>query len=117
MTRVLEPALAERATVDGPAIPLMEVENLSKHFGGLRAVSAVSFAIGQGEIVGVIGPTGAGKTTMFALLSGFLTPTSGKIRFEGSSITSLGPNRLCHLGIARTFQTVRPFPDMTVFEN
>ncbi len=117
MTRVLEPALAGRATVDGPAVPLMEVETLSKHFGGLRAVSSVSFTIGQGEIVGVIGPNGAGKTTLFALLSGFLTPTNGKIRFEGISIAGLGPNRLCHLGIARTFQTVRPFSDMTVFEN
>lgn len=117
MTQVLGPALAERATVDGPAVPLMEVENLSKHFGGLRAVSSVSFGIGQGEIVGVIGPNGAGKTTLFALLSGFLTPTSGEIRFEAASIARLGPTRLCHLGIARTFQTVRPFHDMTVFEN
>ena len=117
MTSGLEPSTAERSVDSSPAVPLMEVRNLSKHFGGLRAVSSVSFKIGQGEIVGVIGPNGAGKTTLFALLSGFLFPTNGEIRFEGTSIAGLGPNRLCHLGIARTFQTVRPFPDMTVFEN
>jgi branched-chain amino acid transport system ATP-binding protein len=78
----------------------MEVRNLSKHFVGLRAVSSVSFTIGQGEIVGVMGPNGAGKTTLFGLLSGFLSPTNGEIRFEGTSIAGLGPNRLCHLGIS-----------------
>jgi branched-chain amino acid transport system ATP-binding protein len=117
MTRAVEPASAERFSGDVGTVPLMEVRNLSKHFGGLRAVSSVSFTIAQGEIVGVIGPNGAGKTTLFALLSGFLPPTSGEIRFEGGSIAGLGPNRLCHLGIARTFQVVRPFPEMTVFEN
>ncbi len=117
MTSGLEPSTAECSAGSSPTVPLMEVRNLSKHFGGLRAVSSVSFKIGQGEIVGVIGPNGAGKTTLFALLSGFLLPTNGEIRFEGTSIAGLGPNRLCHLGIARTFQTVRPFPDMTVFEN
>jgi branched-chain amino acid transport system ATP-binding protein len=117
MTKAPESAASERSAVNVPTVPLMEVRNLSKHFGGLRAVSAVSFTVGQGEIVGVIGPNGAGKTTLFALLSGFLSPTNGEIRFEGSSIAGLGPNRLCHLGIARTFQTVRPFLEMTVFEN
>lgn len=117
MSRVAESDPAEHFSGHGSTVPLMEVRNLSKHFGGLRAVSSVSFAIGQGEIVGVIGPNGAGKTTLFALLSGFLSPTSGEIQFEGASIAGLGPNRLCHLGIARTFQVVRPFPDMTVFEN
>jgi ABC-type branched-subunit amino acid transport system ATPase component len=117
MTRVVEPAPADRISGNVASAPLMEVSNLSKHFGGLRAVSSISFTIGQGEIVGVIGPNGAGKTTLFALLSGFLSPTGGGIRFNGASIAGLGPNRLCHLGIARTFQVVRPFPDMTVFEN
>jgi branched-chain amino acid transport system ATP-binding protein len=117
MTKAPESATGVRSAVNSPTVPLMEVRNLFKHFGGLRAVSSVSFTIGQGEIVGVIGPNGAGKTTLFALLSGFLSPTNGEIRFEGTSIAGLGPNRLCHLGIARTFQTVRPFLDMTVFEN
>lgn len=117
MTKAPEFTTSVRSAVNVPTVPLMEARNLSKHFGGLRAVSSVSFTIGQGEIVGVIGPNGAGKTTLFALLSGFLSPTNGEIRFEGTSIAGLGPNRLCHLGIARTFQTVRPFLDMTVFEN
>jgi branched-chain amino acid transport system ATP-binding protein len=100
-----------------PGAPLMEVRNLAKHFGGLRAVSSVSFEIHHGEIVGVIGPNGAGKTTLFALLSGFLQPTTGEIYFQGFPITGLRPDQLCHLGIGRTFQVVRPFPEMTVFEN
>ncbi len=97
--------------------PLVEVQNLSKHFGGLRAIAGVSFTIRQGEVIGVIGPNGSGKTTLFALLSGFLPPTGGKINFQGQPIVGLGPNRLCHLGIVRTFQTVRPFHEMSVLEN
>lgn len=97
--------------------PLLQVENLSRDFGGLRALATVSFGIMPGEIVGLIGPNGAGKTTLFALLSGFLAPTHGEIRFMGSMIAGMRPDHLCHLGIARTFQVVRPFPEMTVFEN
>ena len=97
--------------------PLLEVKNLSRDFGGLRALATVSFGILPGEIVGVIGPNGAGKTTLFALLSGFLAPTHGEMRFKGSAIAGMRPDQLCHLGIARTFQVVRPFPEMTVFEN
>ncbi len=96
---------------------LLEVQNLSRDFGGLRALSTVSFGIIPEEIVGVIGPNGAGKTTLFALLSGFLAPTHGEMRFMGSAIAGMRPDQLCHLGIARTFQVVRPFLEMTVFEN
>jgi branched-chain amino acid transport system ATP-binding protein len=96
---------------------LLRVKDLSKAFGGLQALSRVSFEIGPGEIVGVIGPNGAGKTTLFAVLSGFLTPSHGEIRFMETSIAGMRPDRLCHLGIARTFQVVRPFLEMTVFEN
>ena len=98
---------------DNPApahSPLLEVKNLSRDFGGLRALAAVSFGITPGEIVGVIGPNGAGKTTLFALLSGFLPPSHGEIRFMQTPISGMRPDRLCHLGIARTFQVVRPFP-------
>ena len=98
-------------------VPLMDIRGVSKHFGGLRAVSGVSFTVRRKEIVGVIGPNGAGKTTLFALLSGFLPLTAGEMLFEGNSITGLRPRRLCHAGIARTFQTVKPFHDMTVLEN
>jgi branched-chain amino acid transport system ATP-binding protein len=97
--------------------PLLEVKILSRDFGGLRALAMVSFNIMPGEIVGVIGPNGAGKTTLFALLSGFLTPSHGEIKFMETPIAGMRPDRLCHLGIARTFQVVRPFLEMTVFEN
>jgi len=97
--------------------PLLEVKDLSRAFGGLQALSRVSFEIGPGEIVGVIGPNGAGKTTLFSVLSGFLNPSHGEIRFMDTSIAGMRPDRLCHLGIARTFQVVRPFLEMTAFEN
>ncbi len=97
--------------------PLLEVKNLSRDFGGLRALATISFDIMPGEIVGVIGPNGAGKTTLFALLSGFLPPSHGEIRFMETPIVGMRPDKLCHLGIARTFQVVRPFLEMTVFEN
>jgi len=96
---------------------LLRVKDLSRAFGGLQALVRVSFQIGPGEIVGVIGPNGAGKTTLFAVLSGFLSPSHGEIRFMETSIAGMRPDRLCHLGIARTFQVVRPFLEMTVFEN
>ena len=96
---------------------LLEVSALSKNFGGLMAISDVSFNVFPGEIVGLIGPNGAGKTTLFALLSGFLPPSEGKITFLNVPIAGMRADRICHLGMARTFQVVRPFPEMTVFEN
>ncbi len=96
---------------------LLRVNGLSRAFGGLQALARVSFEIRSGEIVGVIGPNGAGKTTLFAVLSGFLSPSHGEITFMETSIAGMRPDRLCHLGIARTFQVVRPFLEMTVFEN
>jgi len=97
--------------------PLLKVKNLSRDFGGLRAVASISFEVLPGEIVGLIGPNGAGKTTLFALLSGFLAPSEGEIIFLEKSIGGWRPDRICHLGMARTFQVVRPFPEMTVYEN
>ncbi|MCJ7832761.1 MAG: ABC transporter ATP-binding protein [Deltaproteobacteria bacterium] len=97
--------------------PLLEVKELSRNFGGLQAISEISFKVFPGQIVGLIGPNGAGKTTLFALLSGFLSPSGGEIQFLKSSIGGMRPDRICHLGMARTFQVVRPFPEMTVFEN
>ncbi len=96
---------------------LLDAADLSKEFGGLKALSGVSFGVRPGEIVGVIGPNGAGKTTLFDLLSAFSPPTSGRIAFRGASTAGLSPDRLCRLGMARTFQVARPFPAMTVFEN
>jgi ABC-type branched-subunit amino acid transport system ATPase component len=110
------PSAREGDATAGPA-PLLSVERLSKDFGRLRVLSSVSFQVRTGEFVGAIGPNGAGKTTLFALLSGYLAPTEGDVRFQGESIARLRPNHRCHLGIARAFQVVRPFPELTVFEN
>ena len=96
---------------------LLEVVGLAKGFGGLQAVSGVSFAVGEGEILGLIGPNGAGKTTVFHLLSGFLLPDAGRIRFRGYDLVGLRPHRICRLGLARTFQIVRPFLRLTTLEN
>jgi len=112
------PAGAARIPAGAPAAGLLlEVEGLTRTFGGLEALSEVCFGVRPGEIVGIIGPNGAGKTTLFNLLSGFLSPTAGMIRFRGASTAGLRPDRLCRLGMARTFQVARPFLRMTVFEN
>lgn len=97
--------------------PLLEVENLSKHFGGVHAVRDVSFTIGSGEIVGLIGPNGAGKTTLVNLLTGVHRPSGGVVRFEGVDVTAQRPHEAARRGLARTFQIVQPFPRMTVLEN
>jgi ABC-type branched-subunit amino acid transport system ATPase component/ABC-type branched-subunit amino acid transport system permease subunit len=97
--------------------PLLIVSGLSKSFGGLRAVADVSFDVHAGEILGIIGPNGAGKTTLFNLLDGFLPPDAGDIRFAGRPIDRLKPNRICRLGIGRTFQVVRAFPRLSVLHN
>ncbi|MEO6205947.1 MAG: ABC transporter ATP-binding protein, partial [Mycobacteriales bacterium] len=106
---------APRASVDGP--PVLEVGGLSVAFGGVRAVNDVSFAVAPGEILGLIGPNGAGKTTVFDLLSGFLVPTAGVVRFDGADVTAFGPARRGELGLGRSFQDARIFASMTVAEN
>ena len=97
--------------------PLLFVENVSRTFGGLKAVSEVSFAVAEGEILGIIGPNGAGKTTLFNLLNGFLPPDTGKVVFAGRELIGLKPNRICRLGVGRTFQVVRAFPRLSVLNN
>jgi branched-chain amino acid transport system ATP-binding protein len=96
---------------------ILEVENLSKDFGGLRALASVSFALEEGSILGLIGPNGSGKTTLFNVITGFLRPTSGRVVFAGEDITGNAPYKACKAGIARTFQLNRPFSNMTVLEN
>jgi branched-chain amino acid transport system ATP-binding protein len=96
---------------------LLEVKNLSRSFGGLVAVNNVSFALGAGRITALIGPNGAGKTTCFNLVAGALKPTSGQVFFEGRAIENTPPEIVCRMGIARTFQIVRPMRDMSVLEN
>jgi branched-chain amino acid transport system ATP-binding protein len=96
---------------------LLEVRGLSKRFGGLYALRDLDLDIDEGEIVSVIGPNGAGKTTFFNALTGLYEPDAGKIRFDGRNLPGLKPNRITKLGVARTFQTVHVFPNMTVLEN
>jgi len=96
---------------------LLELQNVTKSFGGLNAVDNVSFSVERGELVGIIGANGAGKTTLFSVIAGNLNPTSGDIRLDGKSIANLPPFRVSQLGIARTFQIVRPFLAMSVEEN
>jgi branched-chain amino acid transport system ATP-binding protein len=97
--------------------PLLRVTGLAKHFQGLRAVDDVSFDVARGELVGLIGPNGAGKTTLFACVAGAVARTKGDVEFEGRSIAGLDPGRIARLGIARTYQNLRIFPDITVFDN
>jgi branched-chain amino acid transport system ATP-binding protein len=96
---------------------LLEVDGVTKRFGGLTAVSRFSLSVGAGEIVGLIGPNGAGKTTVFHLISGFQAPTEGAIRFKGVSIVGAKPHAICRRGLARTFQIVQPFVNLTTLEN
>jgi len=98
-------------------MPLLEVKNLRRDFGGLSAVAGVDLHVNDGEIVGLIGPNGAGKTTIFNLISGTIKPTGGNILFKGEDITGLKPYEICRKNIARTFQAINLMRDMTVFEN
>jgi branched-chain amino acid transport system ATP-binding protein len=97
--------------------PILELRNVTKRFGGLRAVKGVSLAMNAGEILFIIGPNGAGKTTVFNLISGFLHPNEGVILFEGHDISRMAPHRSARLGIGRTFQIVKPLPALTVLQN
>jgi len=98
-------------------MPILEGKGVTKYFGGLAAISNVDFNVEQGEALGLIGPNGAGKTTLFNLISAALTPRSGTIRFKGTDITGLSPYKICRMGVARTFQSVKVFSDMPVLNN
>jgi len=96
---------------------LLEVDAVTKRFGGLTAVSRFSLTVDAGDIVGLIGPNGAGKTTVFHLLSGFYAPSEGTIRFKGASVVGAKPHAICRRGLARTFQIVQPFVNLSALEN
>lgn len=96
---------------------LLEVSGLSKSFGGVTAIDDLEIGVGEGEIVSIIGPNGAGKTTLFNLMTGMIVADGGKILFGGRDIVGMRPSQILHLGIARTFQNVRLFPEMSVREN
>ncbi len=99
------------------AEPILKVEKISKHFGGVQAVLGVSFELGQGEFLGVIGPNGSGKTTLVNLITGFVKPDSGRVIFREKDITGKMPYTIAGLGIARTFQMVRLFYNLPAFKN
>jgi|SRR4030042_2440883 len=99
------------------SLPLLQVSNLNKQFGGVKAVDSVSFELHQGEIMGIIGPNGSGKTTLVNLITGFVKPDTGKVTYQGKEITGWMPYRVATLGIARTFQMVKPFYQLPAFKN
>jgi len=96
---------------------VLECRNLSMRFDGLASLTEVTFGVPEGDLFGVIGPNGAGKTTLFNVISGTLTPSSGDVYFQGRRISGVAPERICRLGIARTYQPVRPFASLTALEN
>jgi branched-chain amino acid transport system permease protein len=100
-----------------PEDVILEVRNLSRSFGGLKAVQNVSFKLHRNEILGIIGPNGAGKTTLFNLLNGFLRPDTGEVLLEGQDVFARKPHELCEAGVARTFQIMRPFQRMSISDN
>jgi len=96
---------------------VLTLSGITKRFGGFTALDNVGFEVQEGEILGLIGPNGSGKTTLFNCVSGALTPTAGSIRFKGEEIAGLTPDKICHRGVARTFQIPRPFRKLTILEN
>ena len=96
---------------------LLEIQNISKIFGGLTAINNLSCTVDPGDIVGLIGPNGAGKTTLFNCISGFFKPESGRIIFDNGDVTGVRPDLICHRGVARTFQNVKSFGEMTLLDN
>jgi branched-chain amino acid transport system ATP-binding protein len=99
------------------AEPLLVIDDVHLHFGGVRALDGVKLVVNSGEFLGVIGPNGAGKTTMFNVITGVLTPDSGSVKFDGHELTRRTPDQICRLGIARTYQRVRSFSRLTVMQN
>lgn len=96
---------------------ILELRDISKHFGGVQAIAKTSFGVKKGEIFGLIGPNGAGKTTMFNIITGAYTPSSGEVVFDSKSLSNVKPHNIVHLGIARTFQNIRLFSSLSVLDN
>jgi branched-chain amino acid transport system ATP-binding protein len=97
--------------------PILALEKISKRFGAVVVAEGIDLSLAKGEALGIIGPNGAGKTTLFGIATGTVRPDAGRVRFGGTDITALPPQRRCHLGLARSFQIPQPFGGMTVFEN
>jgi branched-chain amino acid transport system ATP-binding protein len=99
------------------AAPILELDGVTKRFGGLTAVSGVRLRVPAGEILGIIGPNGAGKSTLFNVISGYYRPESGRVLFGGHDVTGRPPHAICRLGLTRTFQLVKPFGNLSVLDN
>jgi branched-chain amino acid transport system ATP-binding protein len=106
-----------REVSEGGKLEALRVEDLGVRFGGLWALKGLSFTLNEGEILGVMGPNGAGKTTLINIISGLIKPTTGTVYLHGNELTGHSPHQICRLGLARTFQIVRPFANLSVFEN
>src|SRR5512135_1043955 len=98
-------------------MPLLDIQHLTKEFDGVTALQDVTFSVEESEILGVIGPNGAGKTTLFICITGMMPPTRGTIRYRGESLQNRQPHEIARLGIGRTFQIVRPFPNLSLADN
>jgi branched-chain amino acid transport system ATP-binding protein len=98
-------------------MPLLELKQVTKRFGGLTALDHVDLTVEKGEIVGLIGPNGAGKTTLFSVIAGYQKPEEGQVFFKGKNITGMATHKIAHMGLSRTFQVVKPFSGMNVLEN
>ncbi len=107
----------EQVNINNEDAPLLEVLELNKQFGGLRAVSNFDLSLNTHDLIGLIGPNGAGKTTVFNMITGVYVPTSGTIRYNGQDISGMQPHEINQMGIARTFQNIRLFPNLTVLDN
>jgi branched-chain amino acid transport system ATP-binding protein len=108
-------APAHGPDIDG--MTLLSVSGITKRFGGITANRDISFDVARGELVGIIGPNGSGKSTLFEVISGFYGPDAGEVRLDGGRLTGLPPDRVCRLGIARTFQKLRPFAGLSALDN
>jgi len=109
--------MTDLSPVDQGAPALLDIDNLTIQFGGLRAVSDFTMGVPEHGLYGLIGPNGAGKTTVFNMITGLYVPTSGEVRFDGQTLNGLQPHSITHLGIARTFQNIRLFRNLTVLDN
>jgi branched-chain amino acid transport system ATP-binding protein len=101
----------------GLEMPILSVDGVNKHFGGVVAVKDLSFDVQAGEVIGLMGPNGAGKTTLINIISGEYKPDSGTVKFKGNNITGFPPHKMCHYGLARTYQIPLPFSKLTVLQN
>jgi branched-chain amino acid transport system ATP-binding protein len=114
---MIRPVAGTGAAAPAAGAPALQAEGMTRRFGGLLAVNNVSFSVAKGEIFGLIGPNGAGKTTLFNLMTGLIPPTSGRLLYEGADITRRAPHRIAALGIARTFQNIRLFANLSAVQN